>query len=443
MTDDRRKEQILAALDDGRARTLALLDPLDDDEVHAQPDAIMSPLVWDLGHVGNYEELWLLRNLGDASFADPDLDRIYDAFENPRWTRSELPVLERTRAGEYIADVRAAVARSLAAADLDGDEPLLRDGLVYGLVGQHETQHQESMLQALDLREVGRPYAPARERALPPAPVGVDDLARVRVPAGTFTMGTDDPRSYDNERSAHPVGVPAFALDRYPVTSRRYAAFVADGGYRRVELWTERGAEWLAETGHVAPQGWLPDGQGGWLVRRFHHLAPLDPREPVEHLSWFEADAFARWAGGRLPAEAEWEKAARHDPATGGSRTYPWGASAPTAALANLDHAGWGPAPVGSYPAGASAYGAEQMVGDVHEWTASGFQAYPGFTAFPYAEYSEVFFGGDHRVLRGGAWASRSATARATLRNWDHPFRRQIFSGVRLAWDVHAAPAGR
>ena len=432
------RQRIARSLDAGRRETVRLLAPLDDDELARQSDPIMSPLVWDLGHIGNYEELWLLRRLGDTSFADPRLDRIYDAFENPRWTRSELPLLSRSDATEYLADVRAAALRTLETAPLAGGDPLLADGFVYSLVLQHEAQHQETVLQALDLRREATPYALAVDRR-PRQGRTVDDTDRVLVPAGPWVLGTDDPRSYDNERPSHAIDVPTFALDRFPVTCRRYAAFVADGGYERPELWSEAGRAWLVEHGHCAPQGWLPATDGGWQVRRFHRLRPLDPREPVEHVSWFEAEAFAAWAGGRLPTEAEWEKAATWTP-VGARRRHPWGDAPPRADRANLRQpAGvvrWGPAPVGSYPAGAAPCGAEQLLGDVFEWTASGFDAYPGTVAFPYAEYSEVFYGGEYRVLRGASWASRPEVARSSFRNWDHPHRRQIFAGFRLAWDL-------
>jgi iron(II)-dependent oxidoreductase len=433
------KRRIARALDGNRRETLRLLAPLDDDEVHRQHDPIMSPLVWDLGHVGNYEELWLLRNLGERSLADERLDRIYDAFENPRWTRSDLPLLPRADAHEYLSDVREAVRRVLRSTPLDPAEPLLRGGFVYALVEQHEAQHQETMLQAVDLRTQATPY-PRVRHAPRVAARRVDDTDRVVVPAGPFTMGSDDATStYDNERPAHTGHVAAFALDRFPVTCRRYAAFVADGGYGREELWSERGWAWVGETGSAAPQGWIPDAAGGWLVRRFSQLGPLDPREPVEHVSYFEAEAFAGWAGGRLPTEVEWEKAAAHDPATGRTRRYPWGDTPPTPRTANVDRRRRGPAPVGSYPAGASAYGVEQLLGDVYEWTSSPFAPYPGYATFPYAEYSEVFFGGDYRVLRGASWATRPCVARSSFRNWDHPYRRQIFAGVRVAWDVGAS----
>lgn len=418
-----------------RRRTYALLAPLDDDDLHRQFDRIMSPLVWDLGHVANFEELWLLRELHGRAPRDPVLDRVYNPFDNPRWVRSDLPILPRLEALAYLEDVRAEALALMPSTSLDPAHPLLDHGYVYAMVAQHEAQHQETMFQALDLRGDLTPYEPAAHRHLPPRR-WVDDTERVVVAGAPFVMGTDDRRAaYDNERPGHRVEVAAFAIDRYPTTARRYGQFVAAGGYEQPEWWSEPGWVWRGETGHEAPQGWLPDGEGGWVVRRFGHVVPLDPAEPVQHACFWEAEAFARWSGARLPTEAEWEKAARWDPATGRSRAYPWGDEPPTPRRANLDHRAWGPAPVGSYPAGVSALGVEQMVGDVYEWTASRFGGYPGYESFPYREYSEVFFGDEHTVLRGASWATSPLVARATFRNWDFPERRQIFAGLRLAWD--------
>lgn len=445
------KARAARALAGSRRWTRRLLDPLGDDALHTQPDRIMSPLVWDLGHIGNFEELWLLRALGEHGHHQPDLDRVYNPFDNPRWTRADLPLLRRAEAHEYVAGIRAHALALLGRTELDPDEPLLADGYVWQMVGQHEAQHQETMLQCLGLRQdllPGGGYAPAARTRRRAPPRAVDDEERVTVPAGPFTMGAPDPGplagaarlaavdAYDNERPAHTVQVAAFALDRFAVTSRRFAAFLAAGGYDQERWWSPRGWAWRQETGHAAPQGWTPDARGGWLVRRFGTLVPLDPRELVEHVCWFEADAFARWAGGRLPTEAEWEKAAAHDPRTGRSRPWPWGASAPTTGRANVDRALWGPSLAGSYPTGASAYGVEHLLGDGYEWTSSDFAPYPGYATFPYPEYSEVFFGGDHKVLRGASWATRPAVARTTYRNWDHPYRRQVFAGVRVAYDA-------
>jgi iron(II)-dependent oxidoreductase len=297
------------------------------------------------------------------------------------------------------------------------------------------------MLQTLDLRgadpaAAAALYPPAGARRLPALARPVDDTERVVIHGGPFRMGTDDrSAAYDNERPSHIVEVGSFAIDRFPVTARRFAAFVDAGGYRHPELWSEQGRAWLEETGERAPQGWVAS-TGGWRVRRFGHLQPLDPREPVQHVSFLEAEAFARWSGGRLPTEAEWEKAAAWDPAVRRSRTYPWGEAPPRPERANLDQAAFGPAPVGGFPAGASAYGVEQLLGDVYEWTSSPFSGYPGYATFPYPEYSEVFFDQGYRVLRGASWATAGWVARSTFRNWDHPQRRQIFAGLRLAWDL-------
>ena len=420
-----------------RHRTHTMVNPLSNDDIHKQFDSIMSPVIWDVGHVGNFEEFWLLRQVGGRPAYDERYDQIYNPFDNPRWIRGDLPLLDRAEAYEYIADVRGEAFDLLDSTGLDPDAPLLRDGYVYNMVVQHEAQHQETVLQALDLRDDLDPYVIASQRRLPTSRRTPDDTERVTIPAGPFLMGTTDETSaYDNERPQHRVEVGPFSIDKYPVTARRYAKFVAAGGYRRQHLWSEDGWTWILEQGHAGPQGWMPDLSGGWLVKRFGHVTPLNPAEPVHHISFHEAEAFARWEGGRLPTEPEWEKAAAWDPTTQRSRTYPWGDAPPTPDLANLDHIHWGPVEIGAYPLGASAYGVEQLLGDTYEWTTSWFDSYRGYTTFPYPEYSEVFFGEDYRVLRGASWATSPEVARNTFRNWDHPIRRQIMSGIRLAWDA-------
>ena len=229
--------------------------------------------------------------------------------------------------------------------------------------------------------------------------------------------------------------VPAFWIDAAPVTNAAFASFVGRGGYERREWWSLEGWEWLAGEGIAHPLGWRRAG-GGWEEVHFGRLEPLVPHRPVVHVSWYEADAFARSCGKRLPTEAEWEKAAVWDPELGIARLWPWGDDPPEPGHANLGARTFAPAPVGAYPRGRSFYGCHQMVGDVWEWTSSTFGPYPGFEAFPYAEYSAVHFGPAHRVLRGGSWATAAIVARPTFRNWDLPVRRQIFAGFRCAADV-------
>jgi iron(II)-dependent oxidoreductase len=367
-------------LADARDRTLALVATVSDEDLERVHSTLMSPLVWDLGHIAAFEDLWVARKAG-AELLRPELTDVYDATETPRSGRGELLYLGRREALEYMDEVRE---RTLAALD--------PDGFVGELILQHEHQHNETMLQTLKLAEPGV-YEPAR-RPLPTAvSTGPDTVV---VEGGPFVMGYPGKGfAYDNERPRHEVHVNTFEIDRLPVTNAAYMEFVEAGG--------------------EPPLYWMGEGR----VRDFERTVELDPGEPVAHVSWHQADAFARWRGGRLPTEAEWEKAAQ-----GADPRH-----------ANIDQLGFGPAPAGAYPDGASACGALGMLGDLWEWTASDFAPYPGFEAFPYPEYSEIFFGGDYKVLRGASWATRPRVARSSFRNWDHPDRRQIFAGFRCAWN--------
>ncbi|TDD11195.1 ergothioneine biosynthesis protein EgtB [Nonomuraea deserti] len=427
------KERIANDLLAVRSRSLTYTEA-DDDLLVRQHSPLMSPLVWDLAHVGNYEELWVLREAGGITPLRPEIDDIYDAFKTPRKDRPSLPILGPAEARRYIEGVRGRVLDVLDAVDFDDPAPLRRDGFVFGLVIQHEHQHDETMLATLQLsKEPGL----VRDGHLPPARnAGRDE---VLVPAGPFLMGTDSqPWAYDNERPAHRVDLPGYWIDRLPVGNGAYAAFIEDGGYHDPRWWTREGWEWRQRIGVFAPLFWTKDG-GAWHRTRFGRTEPVPMDEPVQHVSWYEADAYARWAGKRLPTEAEWEKACGWDPEAGRARKYPWGDHEPTPDLANLGHRAARPAPLGAYPAGAGAYGTEQMIGDVWEWTGTWFDGYPGFRSFPYREYSEVFFGQEYRVLRGGSWAADPAAIRTTFRNWDYPIRRQIFTGFRCARDGERA----
>ena len=425
------KARIVDELGGARRRSLDLLAPLDPDDLVRQHSPLMSPLVWDLAHVGNYEDLWLLRALGAAGVG-PQHDDTYDAFRHPRRDRPALPLLTRAQAGAYLDEVRERALATLERVELDPARPLLADGFVYGMVLQHEHQHDETMLATLDL--MGEPGYRPEGVAPPPARAAV--RGEVVIAAGPFVMGTSDEAwAYDNERPAHVVELPAFAIDAAPVTNGEYQAFIADGGYADPAWWRPAGWAWRQEAGLEQPLSWSRDGDG-WVRRRFGWVEPVPASEPVQHVCWYEADAYARWAGKRLPTEAEWEKAASWDGATGRKRRYPWGDEVPTAARANLDQRHFGPAPVGAYPEGASPAGCVQLIGDVWEWTASDFVPYPGFVSHPYREYSEVFYGPEYKVLRGGSWATHPSAIRATFRNWDYPIRRQIFAGFRCARDL-------
>ncbi|MFI7678965.1 ergothioneine biosynthesis protein EgtB [Actinophytocola sp. NPDC049390] len=424
------RSRVAAALTRARERSVALTDAVDDDDLTRQHSKLMSPLVWDLAHIGNQEELWLVRDVGGREPVREDIDNYYDAFQHPRADRPSLPLLGPAEAREYVREVRDKVFDVLERSPLDGRR-LESNGFAFGMIVQHEQQHDETMLATHQLR-TGAPvlHAPA-----PPAgaPLPADE---VLVPAGPFTMGTSiEAWALDNERPAHDVHVDAFFVDTAPVTNAQYLAFMSAGGYDDPRFWSEEGWAHRVKADLTAPRFWVRDG-AGWLRNRFGHIEPIPQDEPVVHVCFHEAQAYATWAGKRLPTEPEWEKAARFDPATGRSRRFPWGDEDPGPEHANLGQRHLSPAPVGAYPAGASPLGVHQLVGDVWEWVDTDFHGYPGFEAFPYREYSEVFFGSDYKMLRGGSFGTDPAACRATFRNWDYPIRRQIFAGFRCARDA-------
>jgi len=427
------RERLAQDLIRSRRRTEALTAAVDEPDLVRQHSPLMSPLVWDYAHIGNQEELWLVRDVGRRKPVRADLDDLYDAFKHARSDRPALPLLSPSEARDYLGTVRATVLDVLAVTPLEGSR-LVTDGFAFAMLVQHEQQHDETMLATHQLR-VGEPVL----HAPPPAPAGVGTLpAEVLVPGGEFTMGTDlDPWALDNERPAHIRCTGAYWIDTVPVSNGAFQQFISDGGYDDPRWWSPPGWAHRLEAGLEAPLFWRREGTGWWR-RRFGVDEPVPADEPVQHVGWYEAEAYARWVGKRLPTEAEWEKAARWDPATGRSRRYPWGDAEPSPEVTNLGGTHLQPAAVGSYPGGASPLGVRQLIGDVWEWTSSDFAPYPGFEAFPYREYSEVFFGRDYKVLRGGSWAADRSAVRGTFRNWDYPIRRQIFSGFRCARDAQA-----
>jgi iron(II)-dependent oxidoreductase len=423
------KEHYRRLLAEARERTLWLVEPVSAEDLERVHSPLLSPLVWDLGHIAAFEDLWLCQQAGGLDPLRPELADVYDATLTPRADRGELPYLSHSEALEFMGAVRRRALGVLARADLSerGDR-LSAGGFVWEMLVQHEHQHNETMLQTLALAEAGV-FSP-RARPLPAPPPGHRGPDMVRVEGGPCLLGAAAGGfAYDNERPRHELDVRRFEIDRLPVTNGDYMEFVERGGYRRRDWWSDEGWAWREAGAVERPMYWTADGES----RAFDRTVPLDPERPVMHVSWYEADAFARSRGLRLPTEAEWEKAASWDEAAGVQRRHPWGDDPPAGRLANLDQTGFGPTRAGAYPAGASPYGALGMIGDAWEWTASEFIPYPGFTAFPYREYSEIFFGSRYRVLRGGSWASRPSVARASFRNWDYPDRRQIFCGFRCA----------
>lgn len=445
----------VAALEAARARTLGLMDQVTESHLRRQWTSILSPMVWDLGHIGNYEDLWVVRTLAGERerVTPPGLDPLYDAFQQPRDQRETLPLLGPDEARRYIRAVRERSLRAIDDGLLDparaaGPAALVRDGFVLGLVVQHEQQHAETILQtrqamgeaAVPLEGVER--TGGRRGAAGPGGHGADAgsgargaagaHAWVTVPADTHVIGTDDdPWAYDNERGSHLVTLPSFRIARDPVTCGDWCTFIDAGGYGSPEHWHPDGWVWAQRERAAAPMYWRrvgagAHGAGAWQVLRFGRWLDLDPLEPVQHVSWWEADAFARWSGARLPTEQEWEVAARLSQidGTGDERRQ---------RALNAGQLADGPRRVSVHGAASTC---AQILGDVWEWTSSVFAPWPGFQSFPYREYSEAHFGAGYRVLRGGSWATDPAMCRPSFRNWDLPQRRQLFAGLRLATDT-------
>jgi gamma-glutamyl hercynylcysteine S-oxide synthase len=418
-------------LSDTRERTLGLVERIAEEDLDRQHSPIMSPVCWDLGHIAAFEDLWLCQNVGGYEALEPDLAVIYDASATPRSVRSSVKALEAAQAIEFMHRVRERSLETLERVSLtDPTDRLNYCGFVWEMLVQHEQQHSETILQTLKLADPGV-YVPPRQ-PVPTVAEPDNDEQMVRVEAGPVWIGVDSSGfAYDNERPAHIVDLGAFLIDRTPVSNAEFSEFVASGGYQQPKWWSEAGWEWRQANAIERPLYWFEDGS----ERDFERQQPIDPNLPVAHVSWYEADAYARWRGKRLPTEIEWEKAASWDPASDEKRCFPWGDQPPTSQLANLDQQHFGQAGCGAYPQGASPTGVLGMVGDLWEWTQSEFRGYPGFRAWPYREYSEVFFSLDYKVLRGGSWATQGRAIRSTFRNWDLPQRRQLFAGFRLASD--------
>ena len=415
---------------DARERAWELLADLDDDQWLGPRLEIVNPLRWELGHVAWFQEKWVLRAGGRLPSLRPDADALWDSMAIAHDIRWDLPLPSRTVTLDYTRAVRDAVIARLEA------EPLTPERIYFVLLSVfHEDMHTEAFTYTRQTHgwpepQLGVPRADPTSLEAGPLP------GDVAIPGGEFMLGAfpSEPFVFDNEKWAHPVTVAPFRIARAPVTQVEMRAFVEDGGYRHREFWCEEGWRWREAEGAEHPLYWRRAGRE-WERRHFDRWVPLEPHRPVIHVNWYEADAFCRWAGRRLPTEAEWEVAAAGEPAEDGrlaraKRRFPWGDAPPDVTHANLDWYGRGCADVAAFPAGDSAFGCRQMIGNVWEWTADRFLPYPGFVADPYREYSEPWFG-DHVVLRGGCWTTRSRLVRNTWRNFYRPHRRDVWAGFR------------
>ena len=444
--------QLIEALKETRSRTLALIDDLNEAQLIGPRLQIVNPLRWEIGHVAWFQEFWVLRHLGNQAAILKHGDELYDSGQVAHDMRWDLQLLPRDETVAYMGQVLERVieqtsCRSHGLREAQGYD----EDYFLNLVLLHEQMHDE----AITYTRQTLSYPP------PAIGIGADNAAVVNkvrfteqdathihtdnyltgdaeIPGGNFIAGGAPEQGFvfDNEQLAHEVEIAPFAISKTAVTSGEFKHFVEDAGYRRSELWAAEGWEWRTAVGADHPVYWRREGNGSWLRRDFDEWVALDKRLPVIHLNWYEANAYCRWSGRRLPTEAEWDLAASAEPTTGGrgittrKRRYPWGDDSPTPQLANLDWRAMGCIPVYALPAGDSAFGCRQMIGNVWEWTASDFEPYPGFVAGPYKEYSEPWFG-DHKVLRGGCWATSSRLIHNTYRNFYKPDRRDVWVGFR------------
>lgn len=447
--------QLVEALQEARERTLELVVDLNETQLIGPRLQIVNPLRWEIGHLAWFQEFWVLRHLGSQPPILKHGDELYDSARVAHDTRWDLPLLDRDETFAYMEQVLERVIKETSYGSHG-----LRDAEGYdadyflNLVLLHEQMHDEAITytrqtlsypppamgiavkQADDVAEFNKVRLAHQNPTLTPPDNYLP--ADAEIPGGKFTLGSAPEQrfAFDNEQLEHEIEIAPFAISKTAVTNGEFKCFVEDGGYRKGEFWTAEGWQWRTSVGAEHPVYWRGQGNGRWLRRNFDEWVALDERRPVIHVNWYESDAYSRWAGRRLPTEAEWELAASAEPAAGGrgiaphKRRYPWGSDSPTPELANLDWRAIGCIPVDALPAGDSAFGCRQMIGNVWEWMACDFKPYPGFIAGPYKEYSEPWFG-DHKVLRGGCWATRSRLIHNTYRNFYTPDRRDVWAGFR------------
>ncbi len=458
-----RPQELKAIMREFRARTLDLVAGLDQTQMIGPRLPTVNPPLWEIGHVAWFQEFWILRHLRKQKPLLDKGDQLYNSTDVAHDTRWELLLPSVDNTMSYMNEIiEHCVAPLERPTDLAPEEFYF-----YLLATFHEGMHAEALAYTRQTLAYAAPKFTAQESiatAIPPSDGTYP--GDVEIPGGQFMIGAtqDFPFVFDNEKWAHPVTIEPFKIARAPVTNGEYAAFVEAKGYRKPEYWSTEGWRWLelggapqlersfekffnkslSETAELPefkerlehPAYWHRQANGSWQQRNFDRYVALNENLPVLHVSWYEAQAYCHWAGRRLPTEAEWEVAASAEPAQDPERLsdhrrhFPWGDDAPTADRANLDWRNSGVVEVGAYPAGDSAFGCRQMIGNIWEWTADDFEPYPGFSIDPYREYSKPWFG-THKVLRGGCWATRSVLVRNTWRNFYTPDRRDVWAGFR------------
>ena len=439
------KAQLIETLRKTRVHTLELVADLNEEQLIGPRLQIVNPLRWEIGHIAWFQEFWVLRHLDNQPPILKQGDELYDSARVAHDSRWDLPLLARDETVAYMGRVLERVIEQAGNAshqltDAEGHD----QEYFLNLVLLHEQMHDEAIAYTRQTLSYPAPALAAdndvrfAKQDSPLTQISKDLTSDAEIPGGRFTLGSAAEQGFvfDNELLAHEVELGPFAICKTAVSNGEFKNFVEDGGYRRSELWTAAGWQWRTGENAEHPVYWRRDAGARWLRRNFDEWGALDERLPVIHVNWHEANAYCRWANRRLPIEAEWEMAASAEPTANGlglaehKRQYPWGDESPTLEHANLDSRAPGLVPVNTLAAGDSAFGCRQMIGNAWEWTASDFQPYPGFVAGPYREYSQPWFG-DHKVLRGGCWVTRSRLIHNSYRNFYTPDRRDVWAGFR------------
>jgi len=429
---------LLDSLQEARVRTLDLVADLDDQQLIGPRLRIVNPLRWEIGHVAYFQEFWCLRHFQGEQPILAEGDRLFDSARVSHDTRWDLPLPSRQATLDFMQQVLDRVIESSPSSTdkrIDGYD----QSYFLQLALFHEQMHAEAITYTRQTLGYRAPrftgtstVASTNQRSKTPLE------GDAHIPGGSFLLGSCSSSgfAFDNEQRAHEVEVKPFSISRTGVTQGEFAAFVEDGGYRRSELWGQEGWRWRQNADAEHPVYWRREFTGRWLRRHFDQWVPLEDRIAVMHVNWYEADAYCRWAGRRLPTEAEWEMAASYEPSSDGcginadKRVYPWGDQPPSPDRANLDWRAMGGIEVDDLPLSDSALGCRQMIGNCWEWTSTDFGPYPGFAPGPYKEYSEPWFG-DHKVLRGGCWVTRSSMIHNAYRNFYTPDRCDVWAGFR------------
>ncbi len=427
-------QEIADRLVDTRQRELEVITDLTNEQLLGPSMHIVEPPIWELGHVGWFQDRWILQNLDQAEPADERADSLYDSFNVPNDQRPALRYPSLGQTIEYITDILERVILRL-----DSHDPSDEELYFYNLVLNHEEMHSETMQHIRQTFGYPAPKLSVKKLNIRTLNINPDyELHDVAIPGGTYMLGgtVDLSFIFDNEKWAHPVEIKPFHISATPVTFSEYQKFVDGGGYQERSIWSDEGWEWLKMSDQKHPIYWKMDNGGDWLWRWFDRWMALEPFLPMIHVNWYEANAFCKWVDRRLPTEAEWELAASAAPSADGQsfteekRTYPWGDQHLRLEYANLNSAAGGIIDVRALPAGDSAFGLRQLIGNVWEWTASTFEPYPGYVIDPYDTYSEPSFG-QQKVLRGGCWATRPHVIRNSFRNFYTPDRNNLFAGFR------------